>query len=206
MPEIKQTITDFYRVAQERDFSRDFHFRVLSIDAGDSAGVSFDEDDLVYVRSASLPGRTIQNKQAQYMGMNFNIPGSVTYPGSEGWALEFYSDQAARLRAIFESWSFDIFDDASSTGNYNTPSQNSVINLLQLDAQLEGVAEYKLYGCYLTDLGEVGYTPSAGSGEPMTFNATMAYQYWRREKSSAKSLFRNMGNGIVDKILGAIGL
>jgi hypothetical protein len=206
MPDTKQTITDFYRVAQERDFSRDFHFRVLSITAGDSAGISFTEDDLVYVRTATLPGRTIQNKNVSYMGMNFNIPGSVTYDGSSGWALEFYSDQAARLRGMFESWSFDIFDDSTSTGNYNTPSQNSVINLLQLDAQLEAVAEYTLYGCYLTSLGDISYQPSAGSGEPQTFNATMAFQYWRREKSSAKGLFRNVGGAIVDKILGALGI
>ena len=47
MPDVRQTITDFYRVAQERDFSRDFHFRVLSIDAGDAGGISFDEDEVV---------------------------------------------------------------------------------------------------------------------------------------------------------------
>ena len=81
MPDVRQTITDFYRVAQERDFSRDFHFRVLSIDAGDSGGISFDEDDLVYVKSASLPGRSIQNKPVPYMGMNFNVPGTVQYDG-----------------------------------------------------------------------------------------------------------------------------
>ena len=31
MAKLEQTISDFYRVAQERDFARDFQFRVLSI-------------------------------------------------------------------------------------------------------------------------------------------------------------------------------
>lgn len=206
MPDVRQTITDFYRVAQERDFSRDFHFRVLSIDAGDSGGISFDEDDLVYVKSASLPGRSIQNKPVPYMGMNFNVPGTVQYDGSEGWNLTFYADQAAQLRAKFESWSFDTFDDSTSTGNYATPSQNSVINLLQLDAQLNGVAEYKLYGAYCTKVGEIQYTPAAGTGTPMEFSATLAYQYWRRESSSLTGSLRNFTSGIADKVLGALGL
>ena len=206
MPDVKQTITDFYRVAQERDFSRDFHFRVLGIDAGDAGGVSFSEDDLVYIKTASLPGRSIQNKQVPYMGMNFNVPGSVQYDSSDAWGVEFYCDQAATLRAKFESWSFDTFDDSSSTGNYATPSQNSVINLLQLDAQLNGVAEYKLYGAYCVKVGEIAYQPSAGSGAPMSFTATLAYQYWRREKSSLTGSLRNFTSGIADKVLGALGL
>lgn len=206
MPDVRQTITDFYRVAQERDFSRDFHFRVLSIDAGDAGGISFDEDDLVYIKSASLPARSIQNKQVPYMGLNFNVPGSVSYDGSDAWAVEFYADQAARLRAKFEAWTFDTFDDSTSTGNYATPSQNSVINLLQLDAQLNGVAEYKLYGAYCTSVGAIEYQPSAGSGEPMSFSATMAYQYWRREKSSLTGSLRNFTSGIADRVLGALGL
>ena len=45
MPDVQQTISDFYRVATERDFSRDFQFRVLSIDAGGASSTTFDEDD-----------------------------------------------------------------------------------------------------------------------------------------------------------------
>jgi len=48
MPDVRQTISDFYRVAVERDFARDFQFRVLSIDSGGASTVTFDEDDLVY--------------------------------------------------------------------------------------------------------------------------------------------------------------
>ena len=206
MPEINQTITDFYRVAQERDFSRDFHFRVLSIAPGDSSGISFNEDDLVYVKTATLPGRAVQNKQVPYMGMNFNVPGSVTYTGPDAWDVTFYSDQAARIRAMFESWSFDTFDDSTSTGNYATPSQNSVINLLQLDAQLNAVAEYTLFGAYCQSVGPMSYQPAAGTGEPMEFTATLAYQYWRREKSALTGSLRNFASGIADKVLGALGL
>ena len=53
MANINQGIQDFYRVAQDRDFARDFQFRVLNIQAGDASSVAFDEDDLVYIKSAT---------------------------------------------------------------------------------------------------------------------------------------------------------
>ena len=33
MPDVKQGIQDFFRVAQERDFTRNHHFRVIDIRA-----------------------------------------------------------------------------------------------------------------------------------------------------------------------------
>ena len=45
MADIKQTIQDFYKVAQTRDFARDFQFRVL--DVSNKGTPVFTEDDLV---------------------------------------------------------------------------------------------------------------------------------------------------------------
>ena len=75
MPDVQQTISDFYRVATERDFSRDFQFRVLSIEAGGASSTTFDEDDLVYCTAGSLPARSITNVAVPYMGLQFNLPG-----------------------------------------------------------------------------------------------------------------------------------
>ena len=54
MADTNQTITDFYRVATNREFARDFNFRVLSINTGgatNAAGqvITFTEDDLVKI-------------------------------------------------------------------------------------------------------------------------------------------------------------
>ena len=98
MPDVQQTISDFYRVATERDFSRDFQFRVLSIDPGGASSTTFDEDDLVYCTAGSLPARTITNVAVPYMGLQFNLPGNATYPGSEAYTLQFYCDQNSQIR------------------------------------------------------------------------------------------------------------
>lgn len=180
MPDVNQTISDFYRVSQERDFQRDFQFRVLNIQPGDGTTASFTEDDLVYIRTATLPGKTIENKTVSYMGLPFNIPGSVKYPGSEAWQVNFYCDQTSSIRQVFEKYQQDIFDDATSTGNYFVPKATAVVDLVQLDTQLEAIANYQLVGVYATSLGPMSYQPAEGSGDTLNFDATLAYQYWRR--------------------------
>lgn len=179
MADVNQLISDFYRVAQERDFARDFQFRVLSINAADS-GVTFDNDDLVYIRTATLPERAIQNKTVPYMGLNFNVPGSVLYPNSEAYAVEFYADAQSKIRQKFEDWSRSTFDDANSTGNYFTPKQSSTIDLVQLDAKLVKVAQYQLVGVSVRNVGPLAYNIADGTGETLKFTATLAYHYWKR--------------------------
>jgi len=180
MPDVRQTISDFYRIATERDFARDFQFRVLSIDSGGSSSVTFDEDDLVYCTAANLPARAISNVQVPYMGLNFNLPGNATYPGSEGYSLTFYCDQNSLIRQKFEDMSRDIFDDATSTGNYFAPRQSAVIDLVQLDTQLDQVAQYQLIGASVRNVGELTYNISSGTGAVVNFTAQLSYHYFRR--------------------------
>ncbi len=180
MPDVRQTISDFYRVAVERDFARDFQFRVLNISTGGASDIEFTEDDLVYCTAASLPARNITNVQVPYMGLNFNVPGNATYPGSDSYSLTFYCDQNSQIRQKFEDISRDIFDDATSTGNYFAPRQSAVINLVQLDTQLEEVNQYQLIGASVRDVGPLEYNISDGSGQFVTFTATLAYHYFRR--------------------------
>ncbi len=114
------------------------------------------------------------------MGLSFNIPGSVVYTGSEGYSLTFYCDQNSQIRQKFEDMSRDIFDDATSTGNYFAPRQSASINLVQLDTQLEEVASYKLVGASVRNVGALEYSIAEGTGQKITFTATMAYHYWTR--------------------------
>ena len=94
-----QTIQDFFRVAQQRGFSRDFMMRVTSI--GED---TFNEDDFVYITTKNLPDRQITNQTAPFMGLPFNVPGTVTYPGSEGWNVTFRNDLKGVVRKKLEDW------------------------------------------------------------------------------------------------------
>lgn len=168
-----QTIQDFYRVAQQRDFARDFQLRVLQL--GD---LSFSEDDLIYIRTAKLPDRQIQNHPVAYMGLDFNVPGSVKFAGSDAWDVLFWADAKYSVREKLETWQRTIFDDATSKGDMAVPGVDRVITLQMVDEQLGNVKKYQLFGCYIKNLGTIDFDIQ-GTGAPREFTAQLAYQYWR---------------------------
>lgn len=181
MADTKQLISDFYRVAANRDFARDVHFRLLSLNTGGVTSVTFNEDDLVYIKAAALPARAINNIAVPFMGLKFNVPGLANYPGSDGYELKFYADAKSQIRQKFEDWSRAVFDDATSTGNYFTPRQTSVLDMIQLDTQMNKVAQYQLVGVSVLDVGALSYQMATGTGETLEFTAKISYHYWKRK-------------------------
>jgi hypothetical protein len=172
---MSQTIQDFYRVAQTRGFSSDFMMRVTSI--GED---TFNENDFVYITTKQLPNRQITNQAVPYMGLNFNTPGTVTYPGSESWSVTFRNDLRGIIRSKLENWQINgVFDDATSTGDLYTRGTDKVIQLEQLDDKQNVVNVYRLFGVYIVGLGAIEGYDATGAGAPTTFSATLAYHYWR---------------------------
>ena len=171
-----QNITSFYRVAQKRDFARNFQFRIHQL-----GNTGFTEDDLIYVETATLPGRTINNIPVSYMGLAFNVPGSVSYPGSANYAVTFRCDQAYNLRAILEKHSRDIFDEQTSTGLYGTPADSSVLVMQLTDKNFQTMREYKLWGMYVSSIQDTQYDIK-DTGNVTLINAVISYQFWTSEQ------------------------
>ena len=177
---VNQNIQNFYRSAADKDFSRDFLFRVTQMQL---QGVpALEEGDLIYVKTAALPGRNITNVAVPYMGLNLNIPGAAVYPGSESYALSFYLDAKSNLRNYFETASRALFDDQTSTGEYGTPDDDFFIQLAQLDKDLEPVAEYKLIGASLRTVADIGYDIASGTGATVQIDATVSYHFYTKER------------------------
>lgn len=175
---VNQTIQSFYRTATDKDFSRDFLFRVQSMNLP-GAG-SMPESELVYAKAANLPGRNITNVPVPYMGLNFNVPGNATYPGSEGYSLTFYLDADSKIRTYFEAASRGLFDDSTSVGGYGTPDDDYFITLIQLNKSLEPIENgtYKLIGASVRNITDVTYSIAAGTGQTVDVTATIAYHYY----------------------------
>jgi hypothetical protein len=175
---VNQTIQSFYRTAADRDFSRDFLFRVQSMNLP-GAG-SMPESELVYAKAANLPGRAITNVPVPYMGLNFNVPGNATYPGSEGYSLTFYLDAASRIRTYFETASRGLFDDSTSIGGYGTPDDDYFITLVQLNKSLDPIENgtFKLIGASVRNINDIAYSIASGTGQTVEVTATIAYHYY----------------------------
>lgn len=170
-----QNIEKFYSRASTRDFSRDFLFRVKSLNIRD---LVMGDDDLVYVKAAQLPGRTVTNVAVPYMGLNFNVPGGATYPGSDSYALTFYLDAGSKLRERFEAASRTLFNDDDSTGRYGTPNPQNYITLVQLRKDLNELREYKLVGASLRNINAIDYQIASGTGNTVEVGVTLAYHYY----------------------------
>jgi len=178
------TIENFMTQASRKQFARDFLFRIKQINI---TGLSLNgETDLIYARSASLPGRDIENKQVNFSGQTFNLSGKSSYPGSEGWSVEFYVDHNLNLRNKLESASRILFDNNTTTGNLRMPGNESIITLdvLQIppgsgSGPFTTVRTIELIGASLKNIGEIGYSIAEGTGEILNFSATFSYHYYK---------------------------
>jgi len=167
------TIQEFYTIAAQKDFARLFQFRLLSF-----GNVQFSPSQLAYIESASLPGRSITNVPVPYMGLSFNVPGTVTYPGSPSYQVTFRCDADYNIRAALEAATFNTFDEDTSAGQYSLPGINSTIQLELLDKKGAPVRQYNLFGVYVQSLADTAYTVT-DTGSVATIQATIAYQFWR---------------------------
>ena len=163
------SIQEFYNAAKSMEFARDFQFRVRTLGP-------FTDQDLLYLQTATLPSKDISNQQVPFMGLQFNVPGSVTYAGSNAWNVMFWCDEALNIRNKFENWVKEIFDDETSTGKYGVPSEISTLDLL--DKNLQPIRRYELIGVYPISTATIQYD-TKGAGVPRDFTAVISYHYWR---------------------------
>ena len=177
---MSQNISDFYTSVQQQDFARTFQFRVTQL-----ANTNFGESSLVYLETASLPGRTITNVAVPFMGLQFNVPGTAKYPGSEAYNVTFRCDANYNIRTVLENATFNTFDDSTSTGNYNIARNSSVIGLSLLNKSGGTVRKYTLYGAYVQSINNMDYN-LGDDGAIQKVTATLAYQYWRVTQANSK--------------------
>jgi len=167
------SIQQFYNTAIERDFARQFQFRLERL-----ANADFGPEELIYVETANLPGRAITNVPVAYMGMQFNTPGTVTYPGSDAWRVQFRCDAEYNIRKQLEDLTFNTFDDETSTGTYGVPGRDNVIIMSLLGKEMQPVAQYVLHGAWIKSVEEAAFDIK-DTGTVQTVACTLAYQFWR---------------------------
>jgi hypothetical protein len=168
-----QDIQGFFQNAINKDFARTNLFRVVNIT---TPVVNFDQTDLVYITSTTLPDREISNISVPFMGLAFNIPGTAKYPGSAAWNVKFRVGQDLQVRNKLEAWSRSIFDDATSTGSYGAGSLGTV-NLALMGKNGNAIAGYTLVGAYIQKIGTWDLNTTE-DGKIVESQATLAYQYW----------------------------
>lgn len=183
------TINNFFRNAVAHDFSRDFLFRIVdvNIDGVGSEALRLGPDDLVYAKTGKLPARTIGNAEVKYAGQTFNLPAAASFPGSDGYEIEFYCDESSYLRELLMNESTRTFGNVfgmagtGSDGLGTIANERSYITLHQLNKKLDPIYQYTLIGCSIRNVGELSYQTAEGSGQVVSFNASIAYHFFTRD-------------------------
>lgn len=180
-----QTINSFFNNAVVRDFSRDILFRIESLTIDGPGGLRLTPSDLLYAKAGKLPGRNIVNQNVSYAGQKFNIPGTVEFPGSESYEMEFYCPETSYVRELLMNESVRTFGNVFGIagGGQNGGSianANSRMVLLQLDKNLDPIYQYDLIGCSIRTVGEISYNIAEGNGAVVVFPVGIAYHFFER--------------------------
>lgn len=182
-----QGIRDFYKQATTRGFARDFQFRVVTFKVN---GIEIGPKDLIFLKTANLPGKSINTTTAPFMGLDFQIPGTVKFDGNASWPVKFYCAQDYRLRTLLEVSVQDTFSERSSLGNMEPRDLDfNIIKLSLVDDLMREIKTYTLHGAFINKIDETGYDMT-GSGKIQEVGASIAYQYWSTNPSSDVSYGR----------------
>jgi hypothetical protein len=181
-------INTFFNLAYQHQFSRDFFMRIKQIEL---PGLSLNgETDLVFAKTAALPGRNIQNKTVNYSGQQFNLNGKSEYPGSESYSIEFYHTQDLNLRKQLEYASRVAFDNETTTGQMCMPGPESyiILDVLSVPCARTGSGidrtglivtdQIKLVGVSIRDIGEVQYLIADGTGDVLSLTSSFSYHWY----------------------------
>lgn len=173
----------FYTQALTKDFSRDFQMRVIDIGPGNILG----KEDNVYITSTVLPGYAIANQAVPYMGLQFNVPGGGSFPGSDSWQVTFRCDAQLNIREKLIGWQKSVFnafpnDPDNSVGAYGPKGTETVAKVVILNRDGGTARGVQLIGIYPTAVGDITYDATL-NGNVVTLQATLAYQYWVADNS-----------------------
>lgn len=129
------------------------------------------------VTAASLPGRTIGTASAFYRGRELKLAGDMVFAP---WTTTIINDSSMQMREYIENWMNDFIEDlevktASSNETGEPAGYFGDVTVRQLDKAGLPIREYKLVGCWPSDISEVGLSFDAND-QISSFTVTWQYQ------------------------------
>lgn len=145
-----------------------------------------EQDSSFLVTAASLPGRTIGTASAFYRGRELKLAGDMIFAP---WTTTIINDSSMKMRAYIEDWMNNFIEDlevktASSNESGEPSGYFGDVTVRQLDKAGLPIREYKLIGCWPSDISEVGLSFDAND---QISSFTVTWQYQRFEVQSFSS-------------------
>lgn len=169
-------IRQFYQqVLNAGGFARDMQLRVTNFTVNGINSLAL--TDLIFLRTAQLPGKKINTIELPYMGVDLQIPSTVLYDPNP-LPVDFYCTQQYNIRKLLETSMRSTFNGIVSVGDIEPrDAEKNTITLALFDDNMDEVRSYKLYGAFINDIGAISYDATL-AGQIQKVTANIAYQYW----------------------------
>jgi len=199
----KQDLQGFYHIATQRGFSRDYQARVTELVINNQP---LDPDDLVYIKSFSLPATKTSVTTVKYYGVDIHSVGLKDFGESNNWGVVFHADESLTLKKWFEDRLSEIANNSTpQLGNtIFTQPRNPKLNPVSdetnyavievINSNFETVIKYKLYGLFIINVPGIGYD-MAGTGKAQDFTITFGYQYWKQLQGDPTTQYESSISG-----------
>lgn len=173
-------IRQFYQqVLNAGGFARDMQLRVTNFTVNGINSLAL--TDLIFLRTAQLPGKKINTIELPYMGVDLQIPSTVSYDPNP-LPVDFYCTQQYNIRKLLETSMRSTFNGINSVGDIEPrDAEKYTITLTLLDGNMDQIRAYKLFGAFINDIGAISYDATL-AGQIQKVTANIAYQYWLSEE------------------------
>jgi len=161
-----------------QDIARPYNFR-CQMQGGCFAQLSDPQRVVASMRTAALPGLTLQEVAVSYFGMTYKLAGTPTY---EPLAAQFIIDSEY---AVLDEWK-RVLDQVFMYEENGGPQWQAptvymgTVTLLQLNTAKEPVSTYKLGMAFLSQIGAISYGHETKDA-PLVFDATMTYSFYVKQ-------------------------
>lgn len=155
------------------DIARPNRF-LVSFAGGNNTEFSLTDSEKYYVRSASLPGKTVGDiSNLFWFGQNYKIAGDPTF---EDITLKFLNNHGFSIRQKAELWLDNIAKTVENTRG-NPEDYKMTMQLDQVNLANEIVASYHCYGVYPKNITAIELSHESNDALE-EFDVTFSIDYW----------------------------
>lgn len=157
--------------------------------------VTFDEGDLMLIKSANLPASTIAEIPVPFRGRTLKIAGDRTF---DVWTITVINDTDFRWRSFFEKWMNYIIKVSDGSGAINTGDYMADMNVVQLSRgpgvlpnvvntqEIDVLRRYVVKGVFPTNVSAIDLSYN-NENEIEEFTVDLQVQYWEAYTSTGAS-------------------
>ena len=171
------------RAKQLPDLQRGWMFELLIPAIADvTGGIMGDVEDLIIrVRSAVIPGRTIEAMTSEFMGMQQFFPGKTRFPATFTSSIEETQNQIVHKALNYWMNQIYLVDPVAPTGGASQrPTKRSVAkDIFLIEYSYDGKPlekKIRFFNAYPEGVGDV--TISYEAADQVKYDVTWRYDFW----------------------------